>query len=123
MKFKDEKQFQSYFTKTAKERWRWIYKLPDTGYDYKPFDCMIRTANNRYAIELKFMKKNKESIIKKMKPHQIGNIYALERLWASTNIIVYSADTEDIFLCSLIDGKEILAEAVSTDINHILNML
>lgn len=91
--FNKEKELQAYITKLFQEdiyMGNCVYrKLPDTGYDLKPYDFLASTAKGDFHCEAKCLLNMKHDIMWKMKPQQRANLRALSKLWRQARIIVY----------------------------------
>ena len=94
--FRSEKEFQTAFGKEIKSRWFWINKISDTWKQTKPYDCDVRTNERDYSIELKIWNTIKTDLLKKLLPHQRGNLTFKSNLWASCFIVWYYM-TDDIY--------------------------
>lgn len=95
-KFKNEKEFQSYFWKYCKENKRFYYKIPDVWHDMKPFDCFIRTNFETYFIELKVLNTKKCWVDNKLEPQQRWNLELIQSLWWISVVWVYYKKEDEI---------------------------
>ncbi len=92
--FQKEKDFQTKLNKCLKQKGAWVYKIPDTGFAYKPFDVMIRTHNWALAIELKLIKwTTRTDALNKLRPHQAANLSHIAQLgWKALLLVFYAKE-------------------------------
>ena len=91
--YNKESEFQRDLWKSMKKKWYWIYKLPDTGYNLKPFDMFAVKNGVPYWIELKLFKKKPletyEQIYKELRPNQIWWLYNIQQAGWQAKIVGY----------------------------------
>ena len=76
-----ESEFQTYFTRTIKHFWWWIYKMPDIWNVQKPFDSFIAYKWFIKAAELKIAPTYKTNVFRLLKDHQVTNLQSLYPNW------------------------------------------
>ena len=69
-----EKDFQSIVTHTFNSQDGWCYKIPDSGWDLKPYDCYGFHNGMTYVMELKWMSKPQAFNFSRLEQHQIDNL-------------------------------------------------
>ena len=69
-----EKDFQSIVTHTFNSQNGWCYKIPDNGFDTKPYDCYGFHDGMSYVMELKWLNKPQAFNFNRLEQHQIDNL-------------------------------------------------
>lgn len=69
-----ERNFTSVVTHTIKAYGGWAYKIPDSGYDTKPFDITAIYKGQPLALELKWLTSPKAFNFTRLENHQIANL-------------------------------------------------
>lgn len=80
-KMKNEKEFTSFLGRECKERGRFFYKIPDTWFWHKPYDCIIVADGHTLHVELKVTKSTKTKIYNKLRPNQHASLAKVEKNW------------------------------------------
>lgn len=69
-----EKNFQTYMTHSIKETGGFLYKIPDCGFDRKPFDCCGVYKGKPIAMELKWLSSPKAFPMSRLEDHQLAGL-------------------------------------------------
>ncbi len=90
--FSKEKDFQDWILKSMRANWWWAYKLPDTGYDYKPYDIICVKDGTTIHLELK-VTAGSTIPISAIRANQKFSMTEIEKRWGVGMIAVYSKKT------------------------------
>lgn len=69
-----EKNFQTHLTRAFKKLGGFLYKIPDCGFDRKPFDCCGVLKGRPIAVELKWLTSPKAFPLTRFEDHQLQGL-------------------------------------------------